>query len=96
MDREHTCCFTGHRNIPAEKIETVSAKLRKEITQAAADGYTHFICGFAAGADLIFAEAVAATVKYAHSCHLLFFAVFMEAIKSFFTSIHCSKMAASS
>ena len=54
-----TCCVTGHRGLPADKIEFVKRELRREILQAIADGYTHFISGFAEGADLIFAAIVA-------------------------------------
>lgn len=53
-----TCCVTGHRNIPAEKIEYVKSELRKEIVRAIKDGYTHFLSGFAEGVDLLFAAIV--------------------------------------
>lgn len=59
MDKEHTCCVTGHRNIPADKIQYVQIQLRQELLQAIQSGYTHFISGFAAGVDLIFAGIVA-------------------------------------
>ena len=59
MGKENTCCFTGHRDIPADRLPVVSTKLRTEILQAISDGYTHFICGFASGASLIFAALVA-------------------------------------
>lgn len=58
MDKEHTCCVTGHRDIPAGKVPFVEAELRKEILLAIEAGYTHFISGFASGTDLIFAEIV--------------------------------------
>lgn len=53
------CCVTGHRDIPAEKVDFVKQELRRKILQAIEDGYTHFISGFAEGADLIFAAIVA-------------------------------------
>ena len=59
MDKERTCCVTGHRNIPADKIQYVQIQLRQELLQAIQSGYTHFISGFAAGVDLIFAGIVA-------------------------------------
>lgn len=59
MDKAHTCCVTGHRDIPADKIQYVQMKLRQELLQAIQSGYTHFISGFAAGVDLIFAGIVA-------------------------------------
>ena len=59
MGKENTCCFTGHRDIPTNQLLVASDKLRTEILQAISDGYTHFICGFAVGTDLIFAEIIA-------------------------------------
>lgn len=59
MDKEHTCCVTVHRDIPADKIQYVQMQLRQELLQAIQRGYTHFISGFAAGVDLIFAGIVA-------------------------------------
>lgn len=59
MDKEHTCCVTGHRDIPADKIQYVQMQLRQELLQAIQSGYTHFISGFAAGVDMIFAGIVA-------------------------------------
>lgn len=58
MDRRKTCCITGHRDIPEQKKETIIRLLRQEILKAIADGYTHFISGFATGADLMFADIV--------------------------------------
>ena len=59
MDKEHTCCVTGHRDIPANRMQYVQIQLRQELLQAIQRGYTHFISGFAAGVDLIFAGIVA-------------------------------------
>ena len=59
MDKEKTCCVTGHREIPAERAGRIRELLHQEILTAIADGYTHFISGFADGADLLFAEIVA-------------------------------------
>ena len=58
MDKEKTCCVTGHRDIPAERADRIRELLCQEILTAIEDGYTHFISGFAAGADLLFAEIV--------------------------------------
>lgn len=58
MDKEHTCCITGHRDIPIEKTLYVQNKLYQELLLAIQSGYTHFISGFAFGADLIFAEII--------------------------------------
>lgn len=59
MDQALTCCVTGHRDIPADKIQYVQMQLRQELLQAIQSGYAHFISGFAAGTDLIFAGIVA-------------------------------------
>ena len=58
MEPLKTCCVTGHRDIPEQKKETITQLLRQEILKAIADGYTHFISGFATGADLMFADIV--------------------------------------
>lgn len=50
---EKTACFTGHRDIPAERLWYVKEKLRREIKEAIADGYEIFMSGFAEGADQI-------------------------------------------
>ena len=59
MGTEKTCCVTGHRDIPAEQMDRIQKLLRQEILAAIEDGYTHFISGFAAGADFLFADIVA-------------------------------------
>lgn len=52
------CMVTGHREIPADKIESVREQLRTEIVRAIQNGYTHYISGFASGIDLYFAEII--------------------------------------
>lgn len=59
MNQEKNCCVTGHRDIPAAQMDRIQELLRREILAAIEDGYSHFISGFAAGADLLFAEIVA-------------------------------------
>lgn len=56
---EHSCAFTGHRDINPEQLEYVKGEIRREVLAAIADGYTHFLCGMARGTDLIFASVVA-------------------------------------
>lgn len=58
MDKSHTCCITGHRDIPVEKVPYVQDQLYQELLQAIQSGYTHFISGFASGVDLIFAGII--------------------------------------
>ena len=59
MMEEKTCCVTGHRDIPADKLSYVEQELRRELAEAIRDGYTRFLSGFAEGADLLFAALVA-------------------------------------
>ena len=59
MEEIKACCVTGHRDIPAEQMDRIQELLRREILTAIEDGYSHFISGFATGADLLFAEMVA-------------------------------------
>lgn len=58
MEKIKTCCVTGHRDLSEEQRARIDELLRREILSAIEDGYTHFISGFAAGADLLFAEIV--------------------------------------
>ncbi len=59
MEKIHTCCVTGHRDIPKGMEDYVKSGLRREVLEAVKDGYVHFISGFAAGVDLMFAQIVA-------------------------------------
>lgn len=68
MERETTCCFTGHRpdKLPWGEQERdprcleLKERLTAALEQAYQAGYRHFICGMARGADLYFAEGVLA------------------------------------
>ena len=60
------CAFTGHRpeklpwgsNEEDERCAALKIRLEEAVEQAAADGCHTFLCGFARGCDLYFAEAV--------------------------------------
>ncbi len=66
MDKEKTCCFTGHRpeklpwGIHEKDPRCVQLKedLRHAVEQAYADGFRHFISGMARGCDQYFVEIV--------------------------------------
>lgn len=68
MERETTCCFTGHRpnKLPWGEDETdprclsLKAAIMREVERAYDRGYRHFICGMAKGCDFYFCEAVQA------------------------------------
>ncbi|MBE5795010.1 MAG: DUF1273 domain-containing protein [Clostridiales bacterium] len=59
MNPTTTCCFTGHRKLQPSEIETIQTALNQQISAAIHDGYRHFLCGMANGADLLFAQVVA-------------------------------------
>ncbi|MCD8086425.1 MAG: DUF1273 domain-containing protein [Clostridiales bacterium] len=66
MEREKTCCFTGHRpqNLGWKQTEPdlrrvlMEERLALEVERAYLQGYRHFITGMARGSDLLAAEAV--------------------------------------
>ena len=68
MDREHTCCFTGHRpeKLPWGYDErdprclALKARLDRAVEEAWEKWMRHFICGMAQGADFYFCEAALA------------------------------------
>ncbi len=68
MDKEKTCCFTGHRpdKLPWGEKESdprcrrLKESIAREAEEAYESGIRHFISGMARGADLYFAEAVLA------------------------------------
>ena len=65
VDREHTCCFTGHRpdKLPWGTDRTdprciaLCKKLNEAVERAYQAGFRHFICGMARGSDLYFCQA---------------------------------------
>ena len=66
MEREKTCCFTGHRpdKLPWREDESDPRceRLKRSVARAVEDAYAagcrRFISGMARGSDLYFAEAV--------------------------------------
>lgn len=66
-----SCCVTGHRDIPADKVESVRTQLQREIENAIVDGYNTFYSGFAEGADLLFAAIVADKKQESKDIHLV-------------------------
>ena len=70
-ERESTCCFTGHRELPPEALPRLREKLRAAVRKAAAQGYTCFISGGALGFDLLAAETVLDEKKQQPALRLL-------------------------
>ncbi len=54
--RERTCCFTGHRNIPADRLQMVMASTEAKVRDLILHGYRYFGVGGAVGYDTIVAE----------------------------------------
>lgn len=66
MDPAVTCCFSGHRpaRLPWGRNEAdprclaLKARLDQALEEAHCQGFRHFLCGMAQGADLYFCQAV--------------------------------------
>lgn len=66
MNREQTCCFTGHRPMKLpwgeneEDLRCLALKKRLDeaLMAAYSKGMRHFMCGMALGSDFYFCEAV--------------------------------------
>lgn len=61
--KEKTCCFTGHRELPEEDLERIRALTKQQIEKLLTQGVVRFICGGAAGFDLLCAGIVAELKK---------------------------------
>ncbi|MCL2507666.1 MAG: DUF1273 domain-containing protein [Oscillospiraceae bacterium] len=56
--KNQTCCFTGHRNIPANKYATIQKRLESEIVNLIHQDVRNFCTGGALGFDTMAALAV--------------------------------------
>ena len=56
--KKETCCFTGHRDIPAQEEAAVRSRLRKQIPDLLEKGYNTFLVGGARGFDMLAAEVL--------------------------------------
>lgn len=70
--REHTCCFTGHRKLPQNKIEKIILNLNREIENLIAHGVTDFISGGALGFDQIAASMIITKKEMGCKIRLIF------------------------
>ena len=58
-DGETACCFTGHREIPADDVDGIREHLKREIEQLYTEnGVAVFYAGGATGFDALASEAV--------------------------------------
>ena len=53
-----TCCFTGHRKIPLDELESMTQRLRDVVIASIKDGYLYFGAGEALGFDTLAAQTV--------------------------------------
>ncbi len=56
--KDKTCCFTGHRKIPSEKLSTISKRLEDAVIFYIEQGYCYFGAGGAMGFDTLAAQTV--------------------------------------
>ena len=56
--RSKTVCFTGHRELPAEKIPEISKRLEDTLVTLIEQGYCYFGAGGALGFDTLAAQTV--------------------------------------
>ena len=54
--KEHTCCFTGHRNVPVDKQKEITARTEAKVRELISEGYRCFMVGGAVGYDTLAAE----------------------------------------
>lgn len=70
--REKTCCFTGHRKLPKEKIEHIIKHLDREVDNLINQDVTDFISGGALGFDQVAAALIIAKKEAGRNIRLLF------------------------
>ncbi len=58
LEREKSCCFSGHRRIPEQDMLWLRRRLREEILALVEDGVGTFLAGGALGFDTIAAQEV--------------------------------------
>ncbi len=56
--KDMICCFTGHREIPADQCDAIAARLNETVRELAAQGGVCFRAGGALGFDTLAAQAV--------------------------------------
>lgn len=58
MDRDITCFFTGHRDIPEHRYSEIYRQTTEYIQKLYREGIKNFVCGGAIGFDTLAARAV--------------------------------------
>lgn len=72
MEKTNTCCFTGHRRLPNDKIARLTMRLEQEVDALIHRGVTHFISGGALGFDQMAASLIVIKKKMGSSIRLIF------------------------
>lgn len=72
MEKLKTCCFTGHRKLPQDKIEQILIRLNQEVDNLISQGITDFISGGALGFDQLAASLVVAKKEMGNNIRLIF------------------------
>ena len=73
MDKNNTCFFTGHRQIPEELYDQIYCKVSDTVKSLYKRGYRHFISGGAIGFDTLCAKAVLENSKEYDDIKLLIY-----------------------
>lgn len=60
--KEKACCFTGHRNIPADQLHNIIKNTEETVEELIDRGYLYFYAGGALGYDTI-AERIVLNLK---------------------------------
>ena len=70
--KHNTCCFTGHRRLPKNKISLILNRLNEEIDSLISQGVTDFISGGALAFDQMAASLVIAKKEMGENIRLIF------------------------
>lgn len=69
---KNICCFTGHRKLPANKIQAIVTNLDREIDTLIESGVTDFMSGGALGFDQIAASLIVTKKEMGKKIRLIF------------------------
>lgn len=72
QNKNHACCFTGHRRLPESKIEGILMRLNQAVDSLIAQGVTDFISGGALGFDQIAASLIVSKKERGARIRLVF------------------------
>ena len=57
-NKEHSCCFSGHRKLPQEQLDEIGKRLKDKVIELIKQGVNTFHSGYAGGFDTIAALTV--------------------------------------